>query len=210
MIKRDQTSLHWMVWADRIALPMTISDGNIIDKYQYVLIFLDIDSIDTNTKISRSNVQKVKFLKQVPSSHIYRWENLTNLTSPAMSFINFKVSNKKKIWNFPAGKSTFPNFYTTTTNTTVLFQFLPLSSECREWYLFSFFPIFSKFCLKKNFILWHIGLLDMFLHRSMKNEFKNTQNSPLYSILKLTFPKIFKHESFHFSQYSKIFFPTYA
>ncbi len=59
-------------------------------------------------------------------------------------------------------------------------------------------------------ILWHSGLLDMFLHRTPKTALKNTQNLPLYSILKVTFPEIFKKESFRFSQYSQNFFSTYA
>ncbi len=58
------------------------------------------------------------------------------LTSPGMSFINFKVSDKKK------------SVSTLQLHTTVLFQFLSLSSECHEWYLFSFFLIFLKFGFK--------------------------------------------------------------
>ncbi len=57
----------------------------------------------------------------------------------------------------------------------------------------------------KTSILWHNGLLDMFLYRSPKTALKSTQNSPLYSILKLTFPEIFKNESFRFSQFSQNF-----
>ncbi len=91
---------------------------------------------------------------------------------------------------------------------------MPLLSKWRMWYLFLFLSIFSKFNFLKISILWHIGLLDMFLHRSPKTALKNTQNSPLYSILKLIFPKIFKNESFHFSQYSRNFifkkFPFYS
>ncbi len=45
----------------------------------------------------------------------------------------------------------------------------------------------------------------MLLHRSPKTALKNTLNSPFYSILKLTFPKIFKNESFRFSQFSRNF-----
>ncbi len=68
------------------------------------------------------------------------------------------------------------------------------------------FPQFPQnFVFKKFSILWHIGLLDMYLHRSPKTALKNTQNSPLYSILKLTFLRIFKNESFRFSQYSQKF-----
>ncbi len=128
---------------------------------------------------------------------------IRNSTSPGMSFTNFKVSDKKISEIFRQEDLHVPSFYITTANTTVLFQFLPLSSE---WYLFSFFPIFSKLCFKKISILWHIVILDIFLHRFPKTALKNTQNSPLYSILKLTFPKIFKNESFHFSQCSQNFF----
>ncbi len=45
----------------------------------------------------------------------------------------------------------------------------------------------------------------MFFYRSPKTALKNTQNSPLYTILKLTFPEIFKNESFCFSQFSRNF-----
>ncbi len=51
-------------------------------------------------------------------------------------------------------------------------------------------------------ILWHSELFDMFLHWFPKTALKNTQNLSLYSILKLTFPEIFKNESFRFSQFS--------
>ncbi len=73
-----------------------------------------------------------------------------------------------------------------------------------------FFSIFSKFCLKKIFILWHSGLLDMFFCRSPKTALKNIQNSHLCSILKLTSLKIFKNKSFCFSQFSRNFFSTSA
>ncbi len=58
---------------------------------------------------------------------------------------------------------------------------------------------------KEISILWHSGLLDMFLYRFPKTTLKNTQNSPFYSILKLAFLKIFKNVSFHFSQFSRNF-----
>ncbi len=57
--------------------------------------------------------------------------------------------------------------------------------------------------MHKISILWHSGLLDMFLHRSLKTVLKNTRNSPLYNILKLTFQEIFKNENFCFSQFSQ-------
>ncbi len=107
-----------------------------------------------------------------------------------MSFTNFKVCNKKKSEIFWQENLHVPSFYTTT-NTTVLFQFLPLSSECCQRYLF-LFSQFSQNLFLKNF--------------HFMTALKNTQNSPLYSILKLTFPKIFKNESFNFSQYSQNFF----
>ncbi len=58
---------------------------------------------------------------------------------------------------------------------------------------------------KKFSILWHSGLLDMFLYRYTKTTLKNTQNSPLYSIFKLTFPEIFKNRSFHFFKFPQNF-----
>ncbi len=79
-----------------------------------------------------------------------------------MSFTKFKVSGKKKSEIFQQENLHVPSFYATTTNTTVLLQFLPLSSECRKWYLFSFFLIISKFCFKKSFHFmahwasWHV------------------------------------------------------
>ncbi len=63
-------------------------------------------------------------------------------------------------------------------------------------------------------ILWHNGFLDTFLHRSPKTTLKKPQNLPLNSILKLTFPEIFKNESYRFSQFSRNFinvkFPFYG
>ncbi len=45
----------------------------------------------------------------------------------------------------------------------------------------------------------------MFLYRSSKTALKNTQNSPLYNILKVTFPEIFKNEKvFVFLNFLKI------
>ncbi len=41
----------------------TGSDGNIVDKYQYVSIFLDIESIDMKTKIS-INIEKRNVMKK--------------------------------------------------------------------------------------------------------------------------------------------------
>ncbi len=49
-------------------------------------------------------------------------------------------------------------------------------------------------------------LLSMFLRRSSRTVLKNTQNSPLNSILKLIFLEIFKSKSFRFSQFSRNFF----
>ncbi len=46
-------------------------------------------------------------------------------------------------------------------------------------------------------------VLKMFLHRSLKTALKNTENSNLYSILKLTFLEILKFESFRLSQFSR-------
>ncbi len=80
-----------------------------------------------------------------------------------------------------------------------------ISGNFQKW-KFLFFPIFSKCCFKKISYLWHIGLLDMFLCRSPKTALKNTQNSPLCSILKLTFSEYFKNESFRFHSILKIFF----
>ncbi len=57
----------------------------------------------------------------------------------------------------------------------------------------------------KIFILWRGALLHMFIHRFPKTALKNIQNSPLYSILKLTFPEIFKNKNFRFSQFSQNF-----
>ncbi len=71
---------------------------------------------------------------------------------------------------------------------------------------FLFFSTFSKFCLKKISILWHSGHFNMFLCRSLKTALKNTQNSSLYSILKVTFLEIFKNERFCVSQFSRNFF----
>ncbi len=63
-------------------------------------------------------------------------------------------------------------------------------------------------------ILWHSGHLEMYPHRSLIIALKKNQNSPLYSILKLTFPEIFKNKSFRFSQLSRNFvflkFPFYG
>ncbi len=56
-----------------------------------------------------------------------------------------------------------------------------------------------------NFMLWHRVLLVMFLYQSPETALKNTQNLPFYSILKLTFLKIFKDESFRFSKLKKKF-----
>ncbi len=47
----------------------------------------------------------------------------------------------------------------------------------------------------------------MFFCSTQKIAFKNTRKSPLYSILKLTFPEIFKNKSFCFSQFCRNFFP---
>ncbi len=70
---------------------------------------------------------------------------------------------------------------------------------------FLFSSIFSKFCLKKIFIWWHSGLLGMFLCQYLKPAPNNTQNSPLYSILKLTFLEVFKNKSFCFFQFFRNF-----
>ncbi len=69
---------------------------------------------------------------------------------------------------------------------------------------FSFFPIFSKFCSRKFPFYGTLGFLPMFFCRSPKTALKNTQNSPLYSIFKLTFLEIFKNESFRFPNFLKI------
>ncbi len=65
---------------------------------------------------------------------------------------------------------------------------------------------FLEMLFKKKSILEHSGLLDMFLSRSPKITLKNSQNSPLYSILKLTFLKILKNESFYVSKFYRNFF----
>ncbi len=67
-----------------------------------------------------------------------------------MSLINFEVTDKK-FEIFGQENLRDPRFYTTTTYTTVSFQFLHLLRECHEWYLFSFFPIFSKILFFKKF-----------------------------------------------------------
>ncbi len=71
-----------------------------------------------------------------------------------------------------------------------------------------FFKVFSQSNVRrseeprhksgKSSILWHSEFFDMLLYRSPKTAPKNTQNFPLYSILKLTFLDIFKNESFCF------------
>ncbi len=48
-------------------------------------------------------------------------------------------------------------------------------------------------------------LPDMLLNRSPKIALKNTQNPPLYSILKLTFLGIFENENSCFSQFARYF-----
>ncbi len=55
------------------------------------------------------------------------------------------------------------------------------------------------------YILWHSGLLDKFLYQFPKTTLKNTR-TPLYSILKLTFLKIFKNKGFGFLNFLKILF----
>ncbi len=66
---------------------------------------------------------------------------------------------------------------------------------------FSFFPIFSTFCLKK---IPFYGTLGFLTRVSVDCQIPKT--SSIYSIFKLTFPEIFKNERFHFSQYPQNFF----
>ncbi len=95
-------------------------------------------------------------------------------------------------------KTALKNTQNSTLHSTLKLTFLEIFKN--ESFCFSQFS--RNFVI---FILWHKELLDMFLRRSLKTALKNTQNSPLYSILKLTFLEIFKNESFRFSQFSRNF-----
>ncbi len=72
--------------------------------------------------------------------------------------------------------------------------------------VFVFLHFREIFFLKKiHFMTQHF--LDMFLCRSPNTVLKNSLNSPLYTILNLTFREIFKNDSFRFSQFSWNFVP---
>ncbi len=80
------------------------------------------------------------------------------------------------------------------------------SRNVQKW-KFPFFPIFSKFCFKKIFILWHIELLDMFLCRPSKIALKNIQNYLSLQHFEVDIPGNFQKWKFSFfSIFSKVVF----
>ncbi len=68
------------------------------------------------------------------------------------------------------------------------------------------FPNFLEILLKKNFILWHIGFLDMFLCRFPKTVLKNTQTHLSTAFWSWHTWKFSKMKVFVFPNFLKIWF----